>query len=174
LDTSQAKSRFDTTAEELERILIAKEGENVRDSGNMVSPGSSSRDKRGLGKAMAKGGMLFKSKGPAQMQRQEDEVRQRMNSASEVFRKAVQSNQQAKQEYFNLHLPKILRVSLACKYQTSALHICRRPVSRSAAQRMRRRDRYGYAVSYGSIRVSLRVDNISGCHGSSACVASGL
>lgn len=108
----QAKSRFDTTAEELERILIAKEGENVRDSGNMVSPGSSSRDKRGLGKAMAKGGMLFKSKGPAQMQRQEDEVRQRMNSASEVFRKAVQSNQQAKQEYFNLHLPKILRVSL--------------------------------------------------------------
>jgi hypothetical protein len=76
----------------------------------MVSPNGAIKDKRGLGKAMAKGGMLFKSKGPAQMQKQEDEVRQRMNSASEVFRKAVQSNQQAKQEYFSLHLPKILRV----------------------------------------------------------------
>ena len=85
----------------------------------MVSPGSSSKDKRGLGKAMAKGGMLFKSKGPAQMQKQEDEVRQRMNSASEVFRKAVQSNQQTKQEYFNLHLPKILRVSGVGHYAPS-------------------------------------------------------
>jgi hypothetical protein len=57
-----------------------------------------------------KGGMLFKGKGPAQMQRQEDEVRGRMSMASEVFRKAVSDSQAVRQEYFGLQLPKILRV----------------------------------------------------------------
>lgn len=57
---------------------------------------------------MSKG--LFKAKNPAQIQRQEDETRARMNSASEQFKKAVQDNQAVKQEFFNLQLPKILRV----------------------------------------------------------------
>jgi hypothetical protein len=57
---------------------------------------------------MSKG--LFKAKNPAQIQRQEDETRARMNNASEQFKKAVQDNQAVKQEFFNLQLPKILRV----------------------------------------------------------------
>lgn len=57
---------------------------------------------------MSKG--LFKAKNPAQIQRQEDETRSRMNNASEQFKKAVQENQAVKQEFFNLQLPKILRV----------------------------------------------------------------
>ena len=81
--------------------------------GNSSSSGANSKEKRSLGKAM-KGGILFKGKGPAQMQRQEDEVRGRMSMASEVFRKAVLESQSVRQEYFGLHLPKILRVSLKC------------------------------------------------------------
>lgn len=145
----------------------------MRDSGNMVSPGSSSRDKRGLGKAMAKGGMLFKSKGPAQMQRQEDEVRQRMNSASEVFRKAVQSNQQTKQEYFNLHLPKILRVSRVSNRLIQPTR-CLMSSGCTAVERMRRRDRHGNPVSHGSICVSIRNHGIGRCYRSGACSTSGL
>jgi hypothetical protein len=68
-----------------------------------------------LGKAMTKGGLLFKGKGPAQMQKQEDDIRARMSMASETFRKAVLESQALRQEYFNFQLPKILRVSLlAC------------------------------------------------------------
>jgi hypothetical protein len=79
-----------------------------RSSGGL---GSGKEPKRGgIGKAMSKG--LFKAKNPAQIQRQEDETRARMNSASEQFKRAVQENQAVKQEFFNLHLPKILRVSL--------------------------------------------------------------
>lgn len=79
----------------------------------------SSGGKRGLGKAMSKGGLLFKGKGPAQMQKQEDDVRNRMSMASETFRKAVVESQGLRQEYFNLQLPKILRVS--CIIHTSKL-----------------------------------------------------
>ncbi len=78
-------------------------------SGSSNSTSHNSKEKRSLGKAM-KGGILFKGKGPAQMQRQEDEVRGRMSMASEVFRKAVSESQAVRQEYFGLHLPKILRV----------------------------------------------------------------
>lgn len=118
----QAKQRFDTTAEELERILIAKEGESFKEVGmransnSSTSSGASSKDsKRALGKAMTKGGLLFKGKGPAQMQRQEDDIRARMSAASEVFRKAVLESQAIRQEYFNFQLPKILRVSVCQK-----------------------------------------------------------
>lgn len=44
------------------------------------------------------------------MQRQEDEVRQRMSQASDTFRKTVLEAQSVRQEYFNSQLPKILRV----------------------------------------------------------------
>jgi len=60
---------------------------------------------------MSKGGLLFKGKGPAQMQKQEDDVRNRMSMASDTFRKAVLESQSLRQEYFNFQLPKILRVS---------------------------------------------------------------
>lgn len=82
--------------------------------------GSGKEQKRGgIGKAMSKG--LFKAKNPAQIQRQEDETRARMNSASEQFKRAVQENQAVKQEFFNLQLPKILRVSVVTTWENRAL-----------------------------------------------------
>ena len=127
LTVLQAKGRFDLTAEELERVLVAKEGESFKDSGMRSSASNSSTNtsssssgtaasgggKRALGKAMTKGGLLFKGKNAGSMQRQEDDVRARMAQASEVFRKAVLESQALRQEYFNFQLPKILRVSQA-------------------------------------------------------------
>jgi len=103
----KAKGRFDATAEELERILVAKEGENYRDA-NLRTEAVAGNNKRGIGK-LNKG--LFKGKNPAQMQKHEDDVRQRMAAASEQFRKAVLDSQALRQEYFNFQLPKIVRVS---------------------------------------------------------------
>lgn len=127
---SQAKARFDATAEELERVLVAKEGESFKESGMRSSTSVSSTgtsgsqpgqggSKRALGKAMTKGGLLFKGKGAGSMARQEDDVRSRMAVASETFRKAVLESQALRQEYFNFQLPKILRVS-------TVLHRCAR------------------------------------------------
>lgn len=54
------------TAEELERVLLHKEGESARDAGfqarSPVSMGGSG--KRAIGKAVAKGGLLLKGKNP--------------------------------------------------------------------------------------------------------------
>lgn len=116
---AQAKGRFDTTVEELERILILKEGGSLKDSGMQLSPGGSangSSDSGGgggrkkLGKAIGKGAGLTRKGEDEQMQRQEDEVRQRMSQASDTFRKSVLDAQSVRQEYFNTQLPKILRV----------------------------------------------------------------
>ncbi|KAK6906409.1 hypothetical protein I203_100394 [Kwoniella mangroviensis CBS 8507] len=119
----KAKSRFDATAEELERLLVAKEGESFKDAGMRSSASTSSTStssnpqgggKRALGKAMTKGGLLFKGKGAGSIQRQEDDVRSRMAQASETFRKAVLESQALRQEYFNFQLPKILRLLKEC------------------------------------------------------------
>jgi hypothetical protein len=169
----KAKSRFDSTAEELERILVTKEGESIKDAseyrrrGRVVMwcccwywfqstpdgiSGSGKEAKRGgIGKAMSKG--LFKAKNPAQIQRQEDETRARMNSASEQFKKAVQDNQATKQEFFNLQLPKILRVrhayfsDLGFSRLNTFFHI--------ANEGMCGRARYGLSVPHGKIRLSV-------------------
>lgn len=119
----KAKARFDATAEELERILVAKEGENFRDAGMRTQNAANAAagtggapaagKKSGIGKgaaAMKKG--LFKGKNPAQMAKHEEDVRARMASASEAFRKAVLESQAKRQEYFNFQLPKIVRVSV--------------------------------------------------------------
>ena len=59
--TEKSKGRFDLTAEELERILLQKEGESFKDTGvHGRSPGG----KRVIGKAVAKGGLLLKGKNP--------------------------------------------------------------------------------------------------------------
>lgn len=55
------------------------------------------------------------------MQRQEDDVRQRMSIASDYFRKTVLEAQSTRQEYFNSQLPKILRVSDCISTLTDAL-----------------------------------------------------
>ncbi|WWC91012.1 uncharacterized protein L201_005952 [Kwoniella dendrophila CBS 6074] len=137
----KAKNRFDATAEELERLLVAKEGESFKDAGmrnsssNPSSSSSSSNNpnnplnqssnshhgssgggggKRALGKAMKTGGLLFKGKGVGSIQKQEDDVRSRMAQSSETFRKAVLESQALRQEYFNFQLPKILRLLKEC------------------------------------------------------------
>ncbi|OCF32411.1 GTPase activating protein [Kwoniella heveanensis CBS 569] len=120
----KAKARFDSTAEELERLLVAKEGESFKDAGMRSSASTSSANaaagpgagggKRALNKAINKGGLLFKGKGAGSMQRQEDDVRARMAQSSETFRKAVLESQALRQEYFNFQLPKILRLLKEC------------------------------------------------------------
>lgn len=49
-------------------------------------------------------------KNPAQVAKQEEEMRSRMGQASDSYRAMVQGAQSVKQEYFNLQLPKLLRV----------------------------------------------------------------
>ncbi|WVQ93029.1 hypothetical protein IAU59_000092 [Kwoniella sp. CBS 9459] len=122
----KAKARFDATAEELERLLVAKEGESFKDAGMRSSASTSSTTtaggahagagggKRALNKAINKGGLLFKGKGAGSIQRQEDDVRARMAQSSETFRKAVLESQALRQEYFNFQLPKILRLLKEC------------------------------------------------------------
>lgn len=57
------KTRHDGTAEELQRFLLSKEGESSKEAGmpSIASKGN----KRVIGKAMTKGGMLLKGKNPA-------------------------------------------------------------------------------------------------------------
>lgn len=45
-----------------------------------------------------------------QIQRQEDDIRSRVSSASDTYRKAFTDTQTMRQEYFNFQLPRILRV----------------------------------------------------------------
>lgn len=121
----KAKARLDSTTEELERVLVAKEGENYRDANLRTDALPSSNNKRGIGKALNKG--LFKGKNPAQMQKHEDEVRQRMTSASEAYRKAAIENQTLRKEYYDKQLPKVVRVSsivLSQKLTMQALKEC--------------------------------------------------
>ncbi|EIN09430.1 GTPase activating protein [Punctularia strigosozonata HHB-11173 SS5] len=111
--TEKSKSRFDMTAEELERVLLAKEGESSAGGLQAKSPGGAS-GKRVLGKAMKGGGLLLKGKNPGNIARQEDDVRSRMSAASDVYRKAVTDTQTIRQEYFNFQLPRILRALKEC------------------------------------------------------------
>ena len=60
--TEKTKARFDMTAEELERLLLQKEGEPLKD--NAMQSRSPVNGKRVIGKAVAKGGMLLKGRNP--------------------------------------------------------------------------------------------------------------
>ena len=62
----KAKVRFNLTAEELERVLVQKEGENYKETGVQArSPGGAAAGgKRALGKAVVKGRLLLKGKNP--------------------------------------------------------------------------------------------------------------
>ncbi|PWN46533.1 Rho GTPase activation protein [Violaceomyces palustris] len=101
----KARSRFDATAEDLERLLLLKSGESAKGGELQTGPGG----KRTLGKAIGKSGLLFKNKNPQQILKQEEEIRARTSTASDAFRKEVLSTQGMRQEYFNLQLPRILR-----------------------------------------------------------------
>lgn len=63
--TEKAKGRFDMTAEELERLIVQKEGENVRETAMQgQNRAGGVNGKRALGKAVQKGGLLLKGKNP--------------------------------------------------------------------------------------------------------------
>ena len=125
--TEKSKARLDTTMEELGRILLQKEGEPAKDS--VIQSRTPAGGKRAIGKAVAKGGLLLKGKNPgnvnprlflpfkiniltraSQIQRQEDDIRARVQVSSQAYHKSVQETQGLRQEYFNLRLPQILRV----------------------------------------------------------------
>ena len=114
--------------DELARILLQKEGEPAKDS--VVQSRTPAGGKRAIGKAVAKGGLLLKGKNPGnvhpftslrglmmtilhphlQIQRQEDDIRARVQVSSQAYHKSVQETQALRQEYFNLRLPQLLRV----------------------------------------------------------------
>jgi hypothetical protein len=126
--TEKNKARLDTTMDELARILLQKEGEPTKDS--VVQTRPQAGGKRAIGKAVAKGGLLIRGKNPGnvtpftsfrvlrmtmlypylQIQRQEDDIRARVQVSSQAYHKSVQETQALRQEYFNLRLPQILRV----------------------------------------------------------------
>jgi hypothetical protein len=58
--TEKCKNRLDFTSEELERLLLQKEGESFKDTAVKSQAGG----KRVIGKAVAKGGLLLKGKNP--------------------------------------------------------------------------------------------------------------
>ncbi|KAJ7765400.1 Rho GTPase activation protein [Mycena maculata] len=111
--TEKCKNRLDVTSEELERVLLQKEGESFKDNTVQVRQGGAG-GKRAIGKAVAKGGLLLKGKNPGNIQRQEDDIRSRMSNASDAYRKAVTDTQSMRQEYFNFQLPRILRALKEC------------------------------------------------------------
>ncbi|KAF5338656.1 hypothetical protein D9611_012793 [Ephemerocybe angulata] len=106
--TEKCKNRLDFTSEELERLLLQKEGESYKDTGVKAHNGG----KRAIGKAV--GGLLLKGKNPGNIQRQEDDIRARVSTASDQYRKAVTDTQAMRQEYFNFQLPRILRALKEC------------------------------------------------------------
>ena len=105
--------RFDSAAEDLERLLVLKQGEMVTPSsvphaGSSHAAGASSKG-RSFGKAMSK---LKGPKNAAQDAKQEEEVRSRMGQTSDSYRAQVSGAQSLRQEYFQTQLPRLLRVSL--------------------------------------------------------------
>lgn len=62
MTTEKSKNRLDISSEELERVLLQKEGESFKD--NAVQGKTSGGNKRAIGKAVAKGGLLLKGKNP--------------------------------------------------------------------------------------------------------------
>ncbi|CAE7217022.1 unnamed protein product [Rhizoctonia solani] len=113
----KAKGRVSAVTEELERVLVAKEGETMRDAGLRGADGrvigTGGAGKGALGKAVAKGGALLKGK-PASLQKQEEDIRARLSMASDGYRQSMLETQKIRQEYFNFQLPRILRSLKEC------------------------------------------------------------
>lgn len=60
----KSKAKFDMTAEELERLLVQKEGESIKETAMQARSPGGGGGKRALGKAVQKGGLLLKGKNP--------------------------------------------------------------------------------------------------------------
>lgn len=104
-NVDKARSRFDLAAEELERVMLVKQGDSARAAD--MSLGALG-NKRTLGMPFAKGG-LFKNKNPQQILRHEEEFRLKKSNAHETLRGESQSAENVRQEYFQQQLPQILR-----------------------------------------------------------------
>jgi len=110
---NKAQRQFYTAQDELERFVVAKEGESMKDA-RMQSPqqgaSGSRKGQSPIVKAIGKGGMLLNRKNPAALARQEDDVRAKMSSASNGYHKSKLDMEGLRSEYFNLQLPRTLRV----------------------------------------------------------------
>ncbi len=62
--TEKCKNRLEVSSEELERVLLQKEGESFKDTAVQSRSGGGVAGKRAIGKAVAKGGLLLKGKNP--------------------------------------------------------------------------------------------------------------
>lgn len=102
----RARGRFELAAEDLERVMLVKQGETSRAMD--MSIGASASRQGLFGKSLQRSG-LFKNKNPQQMLRHEDEFRVKKNTAHEALRREAQGAQGVRQEYFAQHLPRILR-----------------------------------------------------------------
>ncbi|GAA6053119.1 hypothetical protein JCM3770_002862 [Rhodotorula araucariae] len=104
----KARTRFDSAAEELERLLLLKQGESITPTSipHAGASGANPSKGRSFGKAMSK---LKGPKNAAQFAKQEEDVRSRMGQSSDAYRAQVAGAQSVRQEYFNLQLPRILR-----------------------------------------------------------------
>ncbi|KAF9013584.1 hypothetical protein BDZ89DRAFT_1077094, partial [Hymenopellis radicata] len=110
------KNRKADLATRYERALIESQGitEKSKNHNSVQIRQGGVGGKRVIGKAVAKGGLLLKGKNPGNIQRQEDDIRTRMSTASDAFRKAVTDTQAMRQEYYNFQLPRILRALKEC------------------------------------------------------------
>ncbi|KAH7885795.1 hypothetical protein F5I97DRAFT_1875464 [Phlebopus sp. FC_14] len=114
MNMEKSKARLDVSSEELERVLLQKEGESFNESALQARSPGVLGGKRVLGKAVAKGGLLLKGKNPGNILRQEDDIRSRVSNASDTYRKAFTDTQTMRQEYFNFQLPRLLRALKEC------------------------------------------------------------
>ncbi|WFD43399.1 Rho GTPase-activating protein [Malassezia psittaci] len=104
-NVDRARIRFDIAAEDLERVFLVKQGDTARAADMSIGAAA---NKRTLGMSFTRGG-LFKSKNPQQILRHEEEFRIKKNNAHETLRSEAQAAQTVRQEYFQQHLPHILR-----------------------------------------------------------------
>ena len=137
MSTEKIRARLEITSDELERVLSQKESDSFRDNPIQAKSPSAVTGKRAIGKAVAKGGLLLKGKNlnnvrfganlkeywssdnTPQIQKQEDDMRSRLSTVSDAYRKAMAETQAIRQEYFNFQLPRILRVCSFILYPTS-------------------------------------------------------
>ncbi|GAA5970788.1 hypothetical protein JCM3765_006307 [Sporobolomyces pararoseus] len=111
----KSRIRFDSAAEELERLLLIKSGESLTTTSipHADSSTTSSLSQHGGSSGGGKGRSLMSKlkgpKNPQQILKQEEELRSRMGQASDSYRASLQGCQVVKQEYFNQQLPKLVK-----------------------------------------------------------------
>lgn len=122
LTFQQSKHRFDTVAEELERVLIIKEGESLKEGSISraanVNAGSSQSsvyaDKKGGFSKMRKGAGFFRGRNPGQILKQEEDIRNRISQASDSFKRHAQESSSLRSEYWEIYMPRIVRSLKEC------------------------------------------------------------